>query len=441
MRKAAEDAGRDQALTPDAFEDAMAPFQIAPGARVAVAVSGGADSMALTLLLSQWCEANDVSLFALTVDHNLRAAAANEVRQVSAWLSAKGVSHTVLKWEEGRALRAEASSPQNAAREARYALMLEWCAEHNCSHLFVAHHADDQIETFWMRLSRGSGIDGLAAMSASSRRGGVTIARPLLDFPKSDLIGLCEQERQPWVDDPSNSDENSTRVRFRNTQRLLEREGFTRPRLLSTVRHMRRAKEALDQQVAAFLDASFTLDAYGVGRLSMDALADASQEIGLRALSRILSRIGSSVYGPRFEKLETLYGRIVGGPWQGATLHGCVLARDGSDLVIMRERAHIEGAKAVSNAARVIWDGRFRLTVGARDLKFDVKGLVVEGLSPDDWRVITESKALQERPNLSPAIRETLPVIKDERGLLAAPHFEYVRKDINSELIVHLEHL
>ena len=236
---------QDNTLGEDAFARVMAPFAIAAGARIAVAVSGGADSMALTRLLSAWAGAHGVNLAAVTVDHRLRAEAAAEARQVAGWLEPLGIAHTTLIWEQG-AQEAKGRSLQKAARDARYGLMAAWCAAEGRSHLFLAHHADDQVETFLIRLTRGSGVSGLAAMmpatTLGTAGGSVVLARPLLGFAKADLLAVCRTLNQPWIEDPSNTNTASARVRFRQAARLLEEEGLTRGRLLETVGHMQRAR-------------------------------------------------------------------------------------------------------------------------------------------------------------------------------------------------------
>ena len=417
-----------------AFDAAMAPYRLPPGARIAVAVSGGADSMALVLLLSSWAASRDIFLHALTVDHCLRDNAAVEAAQVEEWLAARKVPHSILRWEGGVQVREVASSPQDAARNARYDLMTEWCADNDCSHLFVAHHADDQVETFLMRLARGSGVDGLAAMAPGSTRGGLTMARPLLGFAKTQLIGVCRANGQRWLEDPSNEDAASTRVRFRQAQELLEREGFTRPRLLMTVRHLQRAKVALDHAVTAFLGRACTFDGCGVVRASVASLVETPEEVGLRSLSRVLTIVGGSTYGPRFERLEGLYQRAVRGPWRDATLHGCMVVRDGSDLVFCREAAKIAADQHISMNKAVIWDGRFRMSLGP------VGGLRANGsfiLSPLTravWRTLREENASSPLEGMWPRVRETLPVFFDSSGLAAVPHAAFVRPNLKDHV-------
>jgi tRNA(Ile)-lysidine synthase len=155
----------------------------------AVAVSGGPDSMTLAKLLSSWATQNNKTIHALTVDHGLRAESADEAAQVAAWLKNwPNTRHSVLKWEGDK--------PQNRiqeeARNARYRLMTDYCAGQGISSLFLAHHQDDQAETFLLRLAMGSGLDGLAAMRAVHKTGaGLILLRPFLTLPKERLLATC----------------------------------------------------------------------------------------------------------------------------------------------------------------------------------------------------------------------------------------------------------
>src|SRR5262245_21437394 len=154
----------------------LGPFEAQP--RLAVAVSGGSDSLALTLLLHDWARRQRGVLTALTVDHGLRPEAAAEARQVARWLRARGIRHRVLTWRP--AGEARRGGLQAAARAARYRLLGAWCRANGVLHLALAHHREDQAETLLLRLARGSGLDGLAAMAAVSEREGVRLIRPLL---------------------------------------------------------------------------------------------------------------------------------------------------------------------------------------------------------------------------------------------------------------------
>lgn len=405
------------------FAAAMASMAVPAEARVAVAVSGGADSMALALLLAHWARANDVTAHALTVDHCLRDAAADEAKQVELWMSAAKVPHTTLRWDEGAAYRGRPGSAQGAARDARYALMLDWCAENGASHLFLAHHADDQAETFLLRLSRGSGVDGLAAMAPLSERGGIFLARPLLGISKTRLVAFCEEVAQPWIEDPSNQNDTYARVRFRGARELLEREGLSTDRLLATADHMRRARAALDHYVHALLREAVVWDTCGVGRVSLQALIAAPEEVGLRALAAILQIASGQVYRPRFDRLQRLYESLRGGPWRDATLHGALLQRDGGTLVVIREAAQIADEQSLRAGAKTLWDGRFEVAVSSLPpaREFRVRRLTREDVSQVD--------ELAEVPF---RVRETLPALFDSAGLAAVPVLNYIRTDLTT---------
>src|SRR5205823_2951019 len=147
--------------------------------RLAVAVSGGPDSMALLLLADRWARQRGGEAWGLTVDHGLRPESAGEARIVAGWLAARGMAHEILVWSGDK----PATGIQEAAREARYALLAGWCRAHGILHLLTAHHREDQAETYLIRRRAGSGVDGLAAMSAVRELPGCRIVRPLLSVP------------------------------------------------------------------------------------------------------------------------------------------------------------------------------------------------------------------------------------------------------------------
>lgn len=173
------------------------------GAPIGVAVSGGPDSAAL-LLLMHACFAGRV--FAATVDHQLRAEAAQEAQLVARLCFERHIPHSILV-----PAAPITGNLQSAARTARYALLADWANVHQCAHIATAHHADDQLETVLMRLARGSGVGGLSGVRAVNGR----IIRPLLNFTKSELIEICEAAGITAVQDPSNRDLDFDRVRMR----------------------------------------------------------------------------------------------------------------------------------------------------------------------------------------------------------------------------------
>ena len=143
--------------------------------KVAVAVSGGADSMALALLLN---EQTNSKLIAITVDHGLREESAREAKQVKKWLEKYDIEHHILKWEGDK----KNSNIQFEARTARYQLMCDFCKKNDIQLLLVAHNLQDNAETLLMRIMRGSGVDGLSAIADATKINNIEVLRPLLMF-------------------------------------------------------------------------------------------------------------------------------------------------------------------------------------------------------------------------------------------------------------------
>jgi tRNA(Ile)-lysidine synthase len=405
----------------------MARFAFPKQPHVAVAVSGGADSMALALLAAEWASKNKVRLTALTVDHKLRPEAADEARQVEAWLSARGIAHQTLTWDDGANVRALNRSAQDVARDARYALLTDWARANGCFHILLAHHADDQIETFFMRLARGSGVQGLACMDTQTLWRVTNLYRPLLAFSKEQLIETCRARGQAWIEDPSNTNPKYTRSRFRQSRAILETEGLTRERLLATIAHLQRARAALNHDYAK-LDAKACIwSPLGMATLLARRLFAAPDEVSLRLLGNVLRRVSGQIYGPRFERLERLHHTLKAGDVPTATLHGCCVTRRADAITVMREPSAIAESAVLSSHASLIWDGRFDILTG------DIPaGWRVRAYQPGDkafWKTIQGSGGCDSRvlDGIPATLRKTLPVIADENGPVAMPQLDLWR--------------
>lgn len=181
---------------------------VAPGARIGIAVSGGPDSMALLLLATA---ARPREIEAATVDHALRAESRDEAQAVAQVCGGLGVRHAILeaKWDK------PATAIQERARAMRYRLLGAWAEERGLDVLLTGHQLDDQVETFLMRLTRGAGVRGLAAMRPVTRLHGLPLARPLLGWRHSELEAVCAAAGVKPVRDASNEDEQFERVRMR----------------------------------------------------------------------------------------------------------------------------------------------------------------------------------------------------------------------------------
>ena len=237
---------------------------------VALAVSGGADSVALMLLVRAWLDARSggPQITVLTVDHRLRDAAASEAEWVKKEARALGFQHETLVWS-GQKPR---SDLQAEARRARYGLMTVYCRAASIPAIATAHNRNDQAETFIMRLARGSGLDGLSAMEEMSRRYGIDILRPLLTVSRRQIEAFLLARGQQWLDDPSNEDERYERVRIRRKLKAARSLGLSSAKLALSARRLRRARDALDQMTAGFLWAKVSLHEAGFAKLRLPEL-------------------------------------------------------------------------------------------------------------------------------------------------------------------------
>ena len=222
---------------------------------LAVAVSGGGDSLALMHLLSAFAKAHKLkSPIVLTVDHGLRKTSGKEARQVAAWAKKAGLAAHVLSWRGAK----PKSGVEAAAREARYRLMGDWLAKHKIAALYVGHTIDDQAETFLLRLARGSGLDGLAAMRARAPWPVpgfplLSVERPLLGITRGDLRVYLTALGQAWQDDPMNEDAAFDRVKIRKARGALADLGLTPSRIAAAATHLARARAALETVTEAVL--------------------------------------------------------------------------------------------------------------------------------------------------------------------------------------------
>lgn len=394
---------------------AVGPFEADP--RVAVGVSGGADSLALCLLTHDWARARGGSTLALTVDHGLRPESAAEAAQVGRWLAARGVAHAILSWGGVK----PRTGIQATARDARMRLLMERCRADGIFHLLLAHNLEDQAETVLLRLSKGSGVDGLAAMATVRETADVRILRPLLSVARGRLRATCRTLAQPWIDDPSNRMATFARPRLRAVTDALGREGLTPRSLAATARRAGHARVVLERATAVLIADMVTLHPEGYVRLVLQRLREAETEIGLRALVRCLKTIGNCE-PLRLERVERLHHLLLDGPGTrdvtARTLGGCLVRVTGRHAVICREPAAIRDRIRISAGETVRWDDRFEVR-----LERDV------GDGPLFVSALGDTAAARALPqargaDLPAAVRMGLPAIWDANRPVAVPNFE-----------------
>jgi len=411
---------------------------------IALAVSGGGDSMAMLALAHGWARVMGVRLWAVTVDHGLRPESAREAAMVARECAALGHPHATLRWHwDGR------GNLPDAARRARLALIGRW--RRGIAHVLFAHTEDDVAETFVMRLARGSGVEGLSAMAdrhvvmpdptadapvlgvgdvtrtetsppppraglsdGQAATGGFTVVRPLLGVSRRALRHHIDTLRMPCVDDPANADPRFDRARVRQAMPGLAASGVDRDALARTAARLARAGAALRAR-AADVAARIAADGPGgTGHLvfDRDALTGVERDTQMRLLAAALRWVAGHAYRPRANPLEALLDRALAGG--GGTLHGARVRAERDGLRVFREYDAVKSLTAPAGPGAP-WDGQWLYRgPGSR-------GLTIRALGPDGWGQVAEKPA--RTPPRDAML--SVPAVFDRDALVGCPALEF----------------
>lgn len=388
-------------LTYQKFDDTMKRLGFAKDHSFAVAVSGGADSMALALLLKEWCDANSSSLIALSVDHGLRKEAKDETQKVKNWLSRFDIQTEILTLKDIETK----SGLQENARQARYDILSEFCAEKKIETLFIGHHAKDQIETVLQRLVSGSGLDGLRGMDEVTMISEtLSLVRPFLGFEKQELLDFLKENKQEWIEDPSNQNEDFTRIRLRKLATELQEEGLDAKRIQKLSHRLNRSIEALDFYVEDAFSKFVMCYETGYLDIQRQEFSNLPEEIQLRLLIKVMHLVsGREDDYLRLKKLETLHEGIISSLSDKRTLMGCVFDFTSKDTI--RLFAEVSKDPVLKNG---IWDDRF-IIEGQGNLK-------IRPFQESDVAFFKENAKAAIWNAIPTAIRMTLPVFCKENG-------------------------
>jgi tRNA(Ile)-lysidine synthase len=334
---------RDDDHSPISLQDAkrlFADWKTTPA--IVLAVSGGPDSIAMMWLAARWRRAlkQGPRLLAVTVDHGLRPEAAREAREVKRLAKTLDLPHRTLRWSGAK----PKTGLPAAARDARYRLLAKAARAAGATHVLTAHTQDDQAETLLMRMSRGSGIAGLAAMARQSQRDGVVLARPLLHIPKARLVATLKKAKIGFADDPTNRDANFARPRFRAMMPALAAEGFDARNLTRLAARLARANAALELLVDG-AERYLALGQRDPDHAGFDANAFAAlaEEIRLRLLLRRIDRVGHE------------------GPAELGKVEALLAALDRAVAAIGHAKSRIRLKQTLAGALVSLVDGRIRI--------------------------------------------------------------------------------
>ncbi|MAJ23117.1 MAG: tRNA lysidine(34) synthetase TilS [Candidatus Pelagibacter sp. TMED64] len=292
--------------------------------KFAVGVSGGSDSLSLAYFSAKYQKEFKNKVFFFIVDHKIKKDSSKESTNAKKILKKKGINAKILTWKGSIPF----SNIQSKARLMRYSLIEKECTKNRIPFLLTAHHQDDQIETFLIRLTRGSGINGLSSMSeVISFNNNLKIIRPLLKVNKDDLKYVASTIFKDYINDPANENKNFLRVRIRNLRRSLELDGFKINRILNTINNLKKAKKALEfyKNLALKKHVKYIKNYSCI--ISINLILDESEEITFRCFSEIFVSVSGTYYPPRSTKISRLINSLKKVNFKKSSLGNCLIQK------------------------------------------------------------------------------------------------------------------
>jgi len=316
----------DSPLTDVEFEGLMAPLLLESA--FAVAVSGGADSLALALLAHNYAMQHGLTMYALTIDHGLRGNSAEEASWVHDTLTKRGINHAILTWEHTCPV---ATKIRERARSARYDLLGKWCTENRIGSLLTAHHQDDQVETFFMRLAHRSGLKGLSSMRTRRTMPFGMLLRPLLGISKKRLLATLHGFGCTWREDPSNENNKFERVRLRkHLAGLYAHHILTPDAIAASIQKIQLVDDFLDESVAAFFKI------HTATYFSHHAFKAQHNVLQRRLLGYVLKQLSQADYAPPDDVIDRACLTLMHADFKGVTLGGLYLKRAAGNMIEVR---------------------------------------------------------------------------------------------------------
>lgn len=382
-------------------------------APVAIGFSGGGDSTALLLLARDWARARGRPLIPLIVDHGLQAGSAEVAAAAAARAQAWGLTPAVVRWTGAK----PAAGLQEAARDARQAMLAQACRARGVSALLLAHTRDDQAETVWLRILAGSSWRGLAAMRESApspswpEGRGLVLIRPLLDAPRAELRAFLAEAAAEWTEDPANANPRFARTRARRTLAALA--PAVAERLVAVARRARALADAEDEAALALWRAAGLATPDGALRLTPSALHGAGS---LRLLQAALAAVSGQAREPSRDQAARALDRLRTGA--AVALGGAVATLRAGEVLIHRDAGAVLGRAGVAASqpqpltpgAETVWDGRFLIRAYAAGLKAGALGR--------DLSFLVEGA--KERLATIPApVRPVLPAVREGPAVVA----------------------
>lgn len=316
------------------LEDTITTFcqKIVVQKKIAVAVSGGADSMALCLLINTWAQKNQCTVVALTVNHNLRDNSLEEAKTVQTWMKNQHIDHHILTWNHDLIT----TGIQKKARDARYEILTSFCNQNAIQTICTAHHAADQLETFLMRLSKGSGLEGLSVMKECSIWNHVTIARPLLSVQPDILKKYLQSIEQDYIEDPSNNNLKFERIQWRSFLNTMKKQGLFMQQFPQSLNRLQSINHFINETIEDAWDDIVSLNTDSA-TLAIVPLLQLHECIATKIIARTLQHVSGKTYATAYGKTLDIFQKLQENQFKKLSAGGCVITQQKAQLVILKD--------------------------------------------------------------------------------------------------------
>ncbi len=299
-----------------------------------VAVSGGPDSLALSFLTKIYSIKKSLNVKYFIVDHRLRKKSTNEAKYVTKILKKLSIKLSILKWVGKK----PKSNIQSIARTKRYELLINEAKKLKIKNILLGHHRDDLHENFFIRILRGSGLNGLVSFGEKSELQNVNLVRPLLKFDKKDLINISKKIFDTYVEDPSNEYEKFKRVRIRNLIKNLKAEGLDLAKFDLTLKNLKFANKSIKFFIKKNIkDNSVSINKNTSIILNKEFFSY-PEEVVFRSLSEVIKIVGKKFYSVRGKKIDKILQKINNNTSFKLTLGNCLIKKVNQTVIVTKER-------------------------------------------------------------------------------------------------------
>ena len=298
-----------------------------------VAVSGGPDSLALSFLAKIFAIKKLLNVKYLIVDHKLRKESTFEAKYVQKVLKNYLINLKILTWNGAKPKK----NIQSLARDKRYELLIYEAKKLDLKNILLGHHLDDLFENFFIRILRGSGLNGLISLDKKIKKDGVNLIRPLINVDKKDLIYISKNIFGSYVDDPTNQDDKYKRVKVRNFLKQLNLEGLDRNKFFLTIKNLKIANENIKFYVKKNLSKNVTFLKKKQKAILKESFLLQSDEVLFRSFVELIQIIGSKYYPVRGKKIDKIIQLINLKSSFKVTLGGCVIKKVNGTIILSKE--------------------------------------------------------------------------------------------------------